>query len=148
MCIRDRDTYMFEQHKKYTQEVDRGDQYVLANSGGPYASQTRGELAPEFKNIEMCIRDRATAGALTRVPCSVSYQFLIRNNRLHVIYYIQHSDFLGQLLSTTKEVNKEKFYMTPLKAPISAENYTEDEAKDVEACTIDCVYEYSVYARI
>lgn len=45
------DTYMFEQHKKYAQEVDRGDQYVLANSGDPYASQTRGELAPEFKNI-------------------------------------------------------------------------------------------------
>lgn len=45
------DTYMFEQHKKYTQEVDRGDQYVLMNSRGPYASQTRGELAPEFKNI-------------------------------------------------------------------------------------------------
>lgn len=45
------DTYMFEQHKKYTQEVDRGDQYVLANSRAPYVSQTRGELAPEFKNI-------------------------------------------------------------------------------------------------
>lgn len=45
------DTYMFEQHKKYTQEVDRRDQYVLANSRDPYASQTRGELAPEFKNI-------------------------------------------------------------------------------------------------
>lgn len=45
------DTYMFEQHKKYTQEVDRGDQYVLANSRNPHASQTRGELAPEFKNI-------------------------------------------------------------------------------------------------
>ena len=45
------DTYMFEQHKKYTQEVDRGDQYILANSQDPYASQTRGELAPEFKNI-------------------------------------------------------------------------------------------------
>lgn len=45
------DTYMFEQHKRYTQEVDRGDQYVLANSRDPYASQTRGELAPEFKNI-------------------------------------------------------------------------------------------------
>lgn len=45
------DTYMFEQHKKYAQEVDRGDQYVLANSREPYASQTRGELAPEFKNI-------------------------------------------------------------------------------------------------
>ena len=45
------DTYMFEQHKKHTQKVDRGDQYVLANSRDPYASQTRGELAPEFKNI-------------------------------------------------------------------------------------------------
>lgn len=45
------DTYMFEQHKKYTQEVDRGDQYALANSRDPHASQTRGELAPEFKNI-------------------------------------------------------------------------------------------------
>lgn len=45
------DTYMFEQHKKYTQEVDRGDKYVLANSRDPYTSQTRGELAPEFKNI-------------------------------------------------------------------------------------------------
>lgn len=45
------DTHMFEQHRKYTQEVDRGDQYVLANSRDPYASQTRGELAPEIKNI-------------------------------------------------------------------------------------------------
>lgn len=45
------DTYMFEQHKKYTQEVDRGDQYVLANSRDLYALQTRGELAPEVKNI-------------------------------------------------------------------------------------------------
>lgn len=45
------DTYMFEQHKKYTQEVDRGDQYMLANSRDPYASETVGELAPRFKNI-------------------------------------------------------------------------------------------------
>lgn len=45
------DTYMFEQHKKYTQEVDRGDQYVLANSRDPYVTQTRGEIAPEVKNI-------------------------------------------------------------------------------------------------
>lgn len=45
------DTYMFEQHKKYTQEVDRGDQYVLANAQDPYALQTRGELAPGVKNI-------------------------------------------------------------------------------------------------
>lgn len=45
------DTYMFEQHKKYTQKVDRGDQYVLANARDPYTSETRGKLAPEFKNI-------------------------------------------------------------------------------------------------
>lgn len=45
------DTYMFEQHKKYTQEVDRGDQYVLANARDPYTTESRGELAPEFKNI-------------------------------------------------------------------------------------------------
>lgn len=45
------DTYMFEQHKKYTQEVDRGDRYVLANARDPYTSGTRGELAPEVKNI-------------------------------------------------------------------------------------------------
>lgn len=45
------DTYMFEQHKKYTQEVDRGDRYVLANARDPYASETRGEIAPEFKNM-------------------------------------------------------------------------------------------------
>lgn len=45
------DTYMFEQHKKYTQEVDRGDQYVLANARDLHTRETRGELAPEFKNI-------------------------------------------------------------------------------------------------
>lgn len=45
------DTYMFEQHKKYTQEVDRGDRYVLANARDPNTSETRGESAPEFKNI-------------------------------------------------------------------------------------------------
>lgn len=45
------ETYMFEQHKKYTQEVDRGDQYVLANARDPHTSETRGELAPEVKNI-------------------------------------------------------------------------------------------------
>ena len=45
------DTYMFEQHKKYTQEIDRGDRYVLANARDPYTSETRGELAPEVKTI-------------------------------------------------------------------------------------------------
>ena len=37
--------------KKYTQEVDRGDRYVLANARDPHTSETRGELAPEVKNM-------------------------------------------------------------------------------------------------
>lgn len=32
-------------------------------------------------------------GAKTRIPCSVSYQFLIRNNRLMVLYYIRSNDY-------------------------------------------------------
>ena len=31
-------------------------------------------------------------GASTRVPCSISYQFLIRNGMLHAIYYIRSND--------------------------------------------------------
>lgn len=32
-------------------------------------------------------------GCETRVPCSISYQFLIRDNRLHCIYYIRSNDY-------------------------------------------------------
>ena len=32
-------------------------------------------------------------GANTRIPCSISYQFLIRNNRLFCIYYIRSNDY-------------------------------------------------------
>lgn len=31
-------------------------------------------------------------GANTRVPCSISYQFMIRNKKLHCIYYIRSND--------------------------------------------------------
>lgn len=78
------DTYMFEQHKKYTQEVDRGDQYVLANSRGPYASQTRGELAPEFKNIvqagaeQLDENDFNLLKGIALSPLVQSYNFSIR----------------------------------------------------------------------
>ena len=34
-----------------------------------------------------------SAGAQTRIPCSISYQFLIRNNKLMVVYYIRSNDF-------------------------------------------------------
>ena len=32
-------------------------------------------------------------GFNTRIPCSISYQFLIRNNKLMVIYYIRSNDY-------------------------------------------------------
>lgn len=79
------DTYMFEQHKKYTQEVDRGDQYVLANSRDPYASHTRGELAPEFKNIvqagaeQLDENDFNLLKGIALSPLVQVYNYLIRS---------------------------------------------------------------------
>lgn len=32
-------------------------------------------------------------GYQTRVPCSISYQFLIRNNKLMILYYIRSNDY-------------------------------------------------------
>jgi thymidylate synthase len=34
-------------------------------------------------------------GGVSRVPCSLNYQFLIRNNRLHCIYSMRSNDFFG-----------------------------------------------------
>ena len=33
-------------------------------------------------------------GGISRVPCSLFYQFMIRNNRLHCMYYMRSNDFL------------------------------------------------------
>ena len=44
----------------------------------------------------MIFRPEDTAeasGFQTRIPCSVSYQFLIRNNKLMVLYYIRSNDY-------------------------------------------------------
>ena len=32
-------------------------------------------------------------GYQTRIPCSISYQFLIRNNKLMILYYIRSNDY-------------------------------------------------------
>lgn len=32
-------------------------------------------------------------GSMSRIPCSISYQFLIRNNALQIIYYIRSNDY-------------------------------------------------------
>lgn len=34
-----------------------------------------------------------SSGFQTRIPCSISYQFLIRNNKLMVLYYIRSNDY-------------------------------------------------------
>ena len=34
-----------------------------------------------------------SSGFATRIPCSISYQFIIRNNKLMVIYYIRSNDY-------------------------------------------------------
>lgn len=34
-----------------------------------------------------------SVGFQTRIPCSISYQFLIRNNKLMVLYYIRSNDY-------------------------------------------------------
>lgn len=34
-----------------------------------------------------------SSGTLSRIPCSISYQFLIRNNALQIIYYIRSNDY-------------------------------------------------------
>lgn len=39
--------------------------------------------------------DGTKTGGVSRVPCSLFYQFLIRNNRLHCIYYLRSNDMLS-----------------------------------------------------
>lgn len=36
---------------------------------------------------------KCSSGFATRIPCSVSYQFMIRNNKLFVLYYIRSNDY-------------------------------------------------------
>lgn len=36
---------------------------------------------------------RESSGFTTRIPCSISYQFIIRNNKLMVLYYIRSNDY-------------------------------------------------------
>jgi thymidylate synthase len=40
-------------------------------------------------------KDLDNTGGQTRIPCSVDYQFMIRNNRLHLIYHMRSNDYFG-----------------------------------------------------
>lgn len=39
--------------------------------------------------------DLFKAGGDTRIPCSLDFQFLIRNNRLYLIYHMRSNDYFG-----------------------------------------------------
>lgn len=68
----------------------------------------------QFRNVINCLRndagtrqavlsiwdpekdmDPTKLGGGNRIPCSLNYQFLIRNNRLHCIYSLRSNDFFG-----------------------------------------------------
>ena len=45
--------------------------------------------------VFQCEDDNAKFGGDSRIPCSLNYQFLIRNNRLHIIYHMRSNDYFG-----------------------------------------------------
>lgn len=59
------------------------------------------EILEEDKHSRQAIlqifhpNDINKAGGQTRIPCSVDYQFMIRNNRLYLIYHMRSNDYFG-----------------------------------------------------
>ena len=85
--------------------------------------RTQDILTPSFDCIksENIMTKNADGTTITNnSPIEVTGHNIDKEGVLEVTFK-KHSDFLGQQLSTTKEGNKEKFYMASLKAPISAE---------------------------
>lgn len=54
---------------------------------------------------------QSSAGFATRIPCSISYQFLIRNNRLVVIYYTRSNDYFNHFAIDIWLAAQIQFYM-------------------------------------
>ncbi|MBR5672451.1 MAG: hypothetical protein IKX02_03330 [Spirochaetales bacterium] len=52
---------------------------------------SRRAMVMVFRPDDTC----SSAGFATRIPCSISYQFLIRNDRLIVIYYTRSNDYFN-----------------------------------------------------
>ena len=55
--------------------------------------------------------DMEKTGGNTRIPCSISYQFLIRNNRLHIIYYIRSNDYFKHFAIDIYLTNSMQMYI-------------------------------------
>ena len=68
-------------------------------------------------------------GFATRIPCSISYQFVIRNNKLMVIYYIRSNDYFKHfaidiwLANTMQEYIVEQLKETYPKLKVGSLNY-------------------------
>ena len=64
--------------------------------------------------------DLEKTGGDTRIPCSVDYNFMIRNDRLHLIYHMRSNDYFGhfpidiwlaaELMKYVADILKEQVY--------------------------------------
>lgn len=78
---------------QYAERLWTNDQFehvinVLKNDAG----SRQGVLSVWNPDIDM---DGKRTGSGNRIPCSLFYQFMIRNNRLHCVYVMRSNDFLN-----------------------------------------------------
>ena len=106
---------------------------------------------PSFDGIKsenIITRNAAGVAITNNKPIEVTGYNIDKDGVLEVTFKKEKSFLNTQLNTVNPTGSKETFYMASLKAPIAEANYTEDEAKDVAAGTIDGVYVNSEYARI
>lgn len=111
--------------------------------------RTQDILLPSFDciNSENIITKAAGATITNNKPVEVTGHNIDKDGVLEVTFK-KNKDFLNTQIATTMQGSTEKFYMASLKAPISKDNYTDAETKDLAAGTIDGVYVNSEYARV
>lgn len=90
---------------------------------------------------------KADVAITNNKPIEVTGHSIAKEGVLEVTFK-KHKDFLDKQINTTTTGSTEKFYMASLKTPISADNYTDAEKKDVAAGTIEGVYVNSEYVRV
>ena len=106
---------------------------------------------PSFDGIKsenIITRNAAGVAITNNKPIEVTGYNIDKDGVLEVTFKKEKSFLNTQLNTVNPTGSKESFYMASLKAPIAEANYTEDEAKDLAAGTIDGVYVNSEYARI
>ena len=106
---------------------------------------------PSFDGIKsenIITRNAAGVAITNNKPIEVTGYNIDKEGVLEVTFKKEKSFLNTQLNTVNPTGSKESFYMASLKAPIAEANYTEDEAKDLAAGTIDGVYVNSEYARI